>query len=279
MVQAKYPIDTTTDEFTRLQIQADLFRNDAHSMLTQIGDGAGWRVLDLCCGIGGITDVLSEWVGESGSVVGVDLDVAKLQRARAWVNEKELTNVEFIQANAFDTGLPPNSFDLVHSRFAISVIQNGLGILDHMLTLVRLNGVVFVEEANTHTMQCVPTTEDWVQALALMKKTFQAVGADTEMGPSLRGAFLDRGLDQLVVKPCLHALTADDPMTMHLPMTLSGMAETISSNGLMEAGELATLVSRLADHLAQRETMTISYSMVQVVGRAPASIDSKERSS
>jgi ubiquinone/menaquinone biosynthesis C-methylase UbiE len=270
MIKPKYPIDTSADEFTRLQIQADLFRSDARSMLTQIGDGAGWRVLDLCCGIGGITDVLSEWVGERGNVVGADLDAAKLQRARAWAKEKQLTNVEFFEANAFDTGLPPHSFDLVHSRFAIIVIQNGLGILDHMLTLVRPNGIVFVEEANTHTMQCVPTTEDWEQALALMKKTFQVVGADTEMGPSLRGAFLSRGLHQLSVKPCLHALTSDDPMTMHLPMTLSSMAETISSNGLMEAAELTALVSRLADHLAHRETMTISYSMVQVVGRAPA---------
>ena len=119
-------------------------------MLTQIGDGAGWHVLDLCCGIGGITDVLSEWVGEGGSVVGVDLDVAKLQRARASAKEKQLSNVEFMEANAFDTGLPPRSFDLVHTRFAISVIQSGLGILDHMLTLVRPDGVVFVEEANTH---------------------------------------------------------------------------------------------------------------------------------
>jgi ubiquinone/menaquinone biosynthesis C-methylase UbiE len=79
-------------------------------------------------------------------------DAVKLQRARAWAKEKQLTNVEFFEANAFDTGLPPHSFDLVHSRFAISVIQNGLGILDHMLTLVRPNGIVFVEEANTHTL-------------------------------------------------------------------------------------------------------------------------------
>ena len=214
MAKERYPIQTTADEFTRLQMQADLFRGDARSMLTQIGDGAGWHVLDLCCGIGGITDVLSEWVGEGGSVVGVDLDVAKLQRARAWAKEKQLSNVEFMEANAFDTGLPPRSFDLVHTRFAISVIQSGLGILDHMLTLVRPNGVVFVEEANTHTMQCAPSTEDWEQALALMKKTFRVVGANTEIGPSLRSAFLDRGMDKLVVKPCLHALTADDPMTI-----------------------------------------------------------------
>ena len=83
-----------------------------------------------------------------------------------------LSNVRFVAANAFDSGLPARSFDLVHTRFALSVIQNGLGIVDHMLTLVRPGGVVFVEEANTRTMQCVPSTPDWDRALALVKETF-----------------------------------------------------------------------------------------------------------
>jgi ubiquinone/menaquinone biosynthesis C-methylase UbiE len=269
MADPKYPIDTSADEFTRLQIQADLFREDARSMLSHIGDGTGRRVLDLCCGIGGITDVLSEWVGEHGSVVGADLDSAKLAHARKWANRLELNNVEYIHANAFDSGLPASSFDLVHSRFAISVIQDGIGILDHMLTLVRPNGVIFVEEANTHTMECDPVTEDWVQALELMKKTFKIVGADTELGPTLRREFLRRDISELRVVPCLHAQTSQDPMTMHLPMTLASMAETISSNGLMGQDELARLVDRLTHHLARPETMTISYSMIQVVGRAP----------
>jgi hypothetical protein len=37
MAAAKYPISTSADEFTRLKIQVDLFRNDARTMLAQIG--------------------------------------------------------------------------------------------------------------------------------------------------------------------------------------------------------------------------------------------------
>ena len=269
MAAAKYPISTSADEFTRLKIQADLFRNDARTMLAQIGDGTGLRVLDLCCGSGGITDLLSEWVGDAGSVVGADIDTLKLARARQWAAKGGLSNVEFVAANAFDSGLAARSFDLVHTRFAVSVIQNGLGIVDHMLTLVRPAGVVFVEEANTRTMQCAPSTSDWDRALALVKETFLAVGADTEMGPKLRGIFFKKGLLDLKVEPCLHALTAEDPMTMHLPMTLAAMSETITSMGLMAKDELDALVSRVADHLARPETMTISFAMIQVVGRLP----------
>ena len=58
-------------------------------------------------------------------------------------------------------------------------------------------------------------------------------------------------------------------MTMHLPMTLAAMSETITSLGLIAKDELDALVSRVADHLARPETTTISFSMIQVVGRLP----------
>jgi ubiquinone/menaquinone biosynthesis C-methylase UbiE len=269
MTTNKYPISTSADEFTRLAIQADLFRADARAMLADISDGTGQRVLDLCCGTGGITDVLSEWVGATGQVVGADIDTKKLDYARQRAAEAELANVEFVEADAFDSGLPAQSFDLVHTRFAISTIQNGLGILDHLLTSTRPGGVIFVEEVDTHTMQCAPPTPEWDRALALMKDTFRAVGADTGIGPTLRGVLLEKGLFDLKVRPCLHALTATDPMTMHLPLTLAAMSETITSLGLMAEDELDALVANVADHLARPETMTISFSMIQVVGRMP----------
>jgi hypothetical protein len=50
---------------------------------------------------------------------------------------------------------------------------------------------------------------------------------------------------------------------------VAAMSETITSMGLTATDELDALVSRVADHLARPETMTISFSMVQVVGRLP----------
>jgi hypothetical protein len=200
-------------------------------------------------------------------VVGADIDREKLAHARAWAAREGLGNVDFVEADAMRSGLAPASFDLVHTRFAISVIRNGFAILDHMLTLARPKGIVFIEEANTHTMQCDPPTDDWARALALMKQTFRAVGADTEIGPSLRRAMRERGLVDLEVKPRFYALTSADPMTMHLPLTLDAMSETIAVLGLMGKDELAALVTRVADHLARPETVTLSFTNMQVVGR------------
>jgi SAM-dependent methyltransferase len=269
MTSREYPIATSADEIERLRMQSDLFRADAESMLERIGIGPGWRCLDLCCGVGGITDLLSRRVGTSGTVVGADSDSAKLAVARDWAAANGLDNVRFEQTNAFASEFPQGSFDLVHTRFALSVIPNGTGILDHMLTLVRPGGIVFVEEANVRTMECVPCDPLWERALAIAVDTFAGVGADVFLGPKLYAMFRAAGLADLRVRPCLHALRAGDPMMMHLPSTMQGMREAILSTGELTAAELDKMIAGLREHLSKPDTLTISYSMIQVVGRAP----------
>jgi SAM-dependent methyltransferase len=248
-------------------MQADLFRPDADAMLAELGDGAGLHVLDMCSGIGGITDVLSRWVGPTGTVIGAEIDVAKIAHARDWAVSLGLNNVSFQETDAFASGFPPASFDLVHSRFAVSVIKNGLGILDHMLTLVRPGGLLFLEEANTTTMECAPANPDWDRALDLMRETFSHIGADTRIGLELHAILQKKGLQDLKVRPCLHALGCNDPMTLHLPDTLAMMRGAITDNGLMDGAELDGLIHRTRAHLSRPETITVSFSTVQLVGR------------
>ncbi len=114
-----YPLPASEAEAARLRMQSDLFRDDADSMLDRIGVQPGWRCLDLCCGVGGITDLLSRRVGLDGEVIGLDMDAWKLEVARDWAGANMLDNVRYIEGDAFATELPPASFDLVHTRFAL----------------------------------------------------------------------------------------------------------------------------------------------------------------
>ena len=266
-----YPISTSEREMARLRMQSHLFRRDAETMLDLIGVAPGWRCLDLCCGVGGITDLLSRRVGTEGAVLGADVDSAKLAVAREWANASRLDNVRFEQANAFATGFQNASFDLAHTRFALSVIANGAAILDQLVTLVRPGGIVFVEEANVRTMECAPPDPVWDRALALAVDTFARIGADVHLGPKLYAMFRAKGLTELRVRPCLHALKAGDPMMMHLPDTIESMREAMLSMNLVTAAELDQMVVRLREHLSKPDTLTISYTMVQVAGKVPAS--------
>ena len=70
----------------------------------------GATVLDLGCGTGYLTKVLSEQVGPEGKVVAVDSDGERLKIA--W-EKHSADNIEYIQAD--DKTFPPGQYDLVLS--------------------------------------------------------------------------------------------------------------------------------------------------------------------
>jgi ubiquinone/menaquinone biosynthesis C-methylase UbiE len=73
----------------------------------------GQQVLEIGCGSGFFTPYVAAMVGENGLVQAVDLHPVAVTETKAKVNELGLTNVSVTQANAEDTGLPADSFDLV----------------------------------------------------------------------------------------------------------------------------------------------------------------------
>jgi len=73
----------------------------------------GGNVLDVCCGTGASALPAAERVGPLGSVVGVDLSEAVLERARAKAAEAGLGNAEFVVGDLTDLDLAGATFDLV----------------------------------------------------------------------------------------------------------------------------------------------------------------------
>ena len=72
----------------------------------------GERVLDLACGTGVVARAMAPIVGAAGRVVGVDVLAGMLAVARSLPDPGGAT-IEWIEADAADTGLPDASFDLV----------------------------------------------------------------------------------------------------------------------------------------------------------------------
>lgn len=262
-----YPLATSSAEVDRLRMQADLFRPDAAAMLDALGVGPGWRCLDLCCGIGGITDLLDARMRPGGACIGLELDPAKVAVATRWAGELGLETVRYVQGDAFRSGLEPGSFDLVHARFALGVIPGGTAILRHALELVRPGGLLFLEEADIDGFCCHPELPEWEAALQAMVDCFQRNGADMRLGRKLHTLLAEAGLRDLRVRAVRPALRCGDPMAMHLPETLWALRGSILELGLMTAEAFEATVAAVTRHLADPRTMVLSFTMVQAAGR------------
>jgi SAM-dependent methyltransferase len=108
-------------------------------------DVRGKDVVELGCGTG----YFGAWLRRRGAarVVGVDVTPAQLATARRMAEEFGL-GMEFLEANAEETGLPPESFDLVVSEYGASIWCDPYRWIPEAARLLRPAGeLVFLRNA------------------------------------------------------------------------------------------------------------------------------------
>jgi ubiquinone/menaquinone biosynthesis C-methylase UbiE len=156
MDDEEYMLGGDTTEQARLLQQGKLLEQEARWLLYQVNVQAGWRAIDLGCGPLGILHLLSERVGASGEVIGVDRDERILNMARTLAAERNLTNVRLVQGDATATDLPRESFDFVHERLLLMITPHRDEELAEMVALPRPGGVVALQDFDVVSMFCEP---------------------------------------------------------------------------------------------------------------------------
>jgi SAM-dependent methyltransferase len=116
------------------------------------------RIADFGCGVGLTTRMLAEMTGRGGSAVGIDVHAAQLDEARRICANGGLTNTSFLQADACDTKLPDNSFDLVYCRFLLLHLPNPQACLREMRRVLKPGGILFVEDGDLASAESIPAT-------------------------------------------------------------------------------------------------------------------------
>jgi SAM-dependent methyltransferase len=261
-----YPIEHRAGEIERLRIQAEGMAPDTLTMLDRIGVGPGWRCLDIGCGPGGITGLLSGRVGPGGRVVGLDMDERFLAHARA----SAPANVEFRRGDAYGCDLPAASFNLVHMRFVASTAGDPERLLREAVRLTRTGGVVALQEPDGSTLNCHPPHPAWDRLKDALLGAFAGVGADLTLARRLYALARQAGLADVQYRPFLIGVRASDPMVDYLPSTVESLRATVLRLGLLSDAELLTALAQCRAHLRNPGTVFTMYTVAQVWGRKPA---------
>jgi ubiquinone/menaquinone biosynthesis C-methylase UbiE len=232
-------------------------------MLELIGVRPGWACLDLGCGPCGITDLMSERVGPTGRVVGLDKDEGFLAYASAHASG----NVEFRRGDAYDSGLPGATFDLVHMRFVASTAGNPEGLLREAIRLARPGGVVALQEPDVETFSCYPPHPAWDRLMTAMLGVFARIGSDIYLARRLYRVARDAGLADVHYRPFLIGIRFADPMVDHLPSTAESLRRAILNAGLLSEAEFPLLLEQCRSHLRDPGTVVRSFMVAQVWGK------------
>lgn len=202
-MKPNYVLSSKSSEIQRLNIQSLLFEPFVIDALNKAGIKKGMKCLDVGCGSGDVTRLLSTMVGKSGSVIGIDVQKKYLDYCNKVTKQK---NVKFVHDNIIDSKLT-GTFDVVFSRFMFVHLTDKLQALRSMINLTKKNGVVIIQELDNAPGSWLSyPKKDCVEKLrstytSLVKK----MGGDPLAGRKLYKLFVDEGLQTEVEchSPCL----------------------------------------------------------------------------
>jgi len=199
-----YALGYSNSEHDRLIRQAARIAPITERQFREVGIRTGQRVLDLGSGMGDVSMLVSQMVGPSGAVVGIERDAKSIARAKARVLEAGLYNISFthVDVDKIVSDLP---FDAVVGRFILMFVPDPVAVLRSICGLVRPGGaVVFQEPSWIPFLASGARLPLWSKVLSSIHQIFLRSGVNPEMGPDLNRVFQEAGLPE----PTMHMETA-----------------------------------------------------------------------
>jgi ubiquinone/menaquinone biosynthesis C-methylase UbiE len=266
---AVYALGSSPVESARLQRQADELRPEALTLLGHIGLDPGQSAIDLGCGPRGIIDLLAAAVSPGGHVLGLDADPAHVALARQYAAQRGLVNVQVAQADARHTGLPADSFDLVHARTLLVTVPEPAEVLAEMVRIARPGGWVASQEPDAGQSVCYPPLPAWERLRELFRASFGRAGADLLIGRRLTELYREAGLENIQVEVHANIYPPGHTRRTVLPDLVRSLHPVITELGLADEHELTSVDQAVREHLADPRTVVVPHLLFTAWGRKP----------
>ncbi|MEO8128940.1 MAG: class I SAM-dependent methyltransferase [Bryobacteraceae bacterium] len=187
-----YVMGNDERERRRLALQGSLLNPITEHLLRRAGIGGGMRVLDIGCGIGDVSMVVSKLLGNEGQVIGIDSDPAALETAQKRARESGCKNTSFVHSSIQDFR-PDELFDAVTGRHILIHTREPFEIMRTIWKYLKDGGVACLHEYDFTTIHpsypLCPKREDLIR---LFRNFFSKV-THANIGTQLYHLFLEAG--------------------------------------------------------------------------------------
>jgi SAM-dependent methyltransferase len=183
-----YTIDERNPE--RQQLLARILEPHTREVLARLPRMAGARCLDLGCGQGNTTRLLSEMVGAS-ECLGVEYDAALVDYASTHPDNPGC--VRFQCGDCRHLPFPDASFDVVFCRYLLIHLADPLACVREMLRVVRPDGYAVAFEGDF----AIELSEPESTALALINRVWHGLFQNPKGGRRLVRYFREAGASRI----------------------------------------------------------------------------------
>jgi SAM-dependent methyltransferase len=266
---AGYPLGTSDTELERLLVQTEAYAPQSRWLLDRLAIAPGAKVVDIGCGPLGILDLLSDRVGPTGEVVGLDRAARMIELGRQVLAARNLDNVRLVQGEADNTGLPREAFDFVHERTLLIDVPNPEAVVAEMVALARPGGIVALQDPDQVSWVCDPPNATWDRLIDAVEALQRQEGRDVYIGRRLHRLLIDAGLVDVQVQ--VHALTwrPGHPNHLLLMTVVEHLRDQILESGIYGEDNLDGDLGVLRVHLERPDSLTVQPLICQAWGRKP----------
>jgi len=192
---AGYIMGRTSEEYTRLKRQAQVWEPMTKSVLERAGITPGMRCLDAGCGPGEVMRLMAVYVGSTGSVVGLDADAAIGAEAVSVLHGTGFTQWSFRQADLTVTEhVDEAPFDLVFARLLLFHIRNPADALRRLYSWVKPGGRIVIQDYDTTAVDTEPTHEVIAEFKTVWSGVCKRAGLDERIGLRLPHLFSEASI-------------------------------------------------------------------------------------
>ena len=237
-----YVLTTGEAGAARLRLLHEVYGASTEALLAEVGLGPGMRAVDIGCGIGTVARWMAGRVGPQGAAFGVDVSEAQLDVARREAQRQGYSHLQFVHADAYRTGLPRASFDVVYCRFLLCHLTEPERALREMIALLKPGGALVCDDVDVASIFADPPSDTVDRMRDLMRAVGVARGVDYCLGIRLHRLFRQLGLRHPQVR-------------FDQPVYATGEGKRFWEYTVLEAGR-AIIEARLAtavelEHLAR----------------------------
>ena len=270
IVDEVYILGNQDTEISSLQIQAAFFEPLTKRTLLNAGLKKGMSCIDIGCGSGSVTRLMADVVGESGYVVGVDIDKRYLEYCNRSISSRQ-KNIEFVHGDICKSRLDTEEerFDIAYSRFMFHHLSDRREAVRSMKHMVKKGGTIMIQDLDhaPGSWLCYPDNKFVDTLRKLYVALIKNGGGDPLVGRKLYKLLMDESLNASVdcYSPCI--LMGQEPYSSLGWQLAESIKPQILEQRLQNEQEYTAMYEGLKT-LANQKGSFVTYSrLFSVLGR------------
>jgi ubiquinone/menaquinone biosynthesis C-methylase UbiE len=266
-----YVLGHEPSELERLATQSRAYADVTDQALGLAGIVPGMRVLDVGCGLGDVSLLLANRVGERGEVIAVDCSPEVIAKAQTRADALHVSNIHFL-VGAVESVALDAPVDAVVGRLILMHCGDPVVSLRNLSAQVAPGGLMCFMEFDLASIAVdppVPLANTWIDRV---RETFRRAGVSERPGIRLHHWFVEAGLPapQMQQFGRVEAAPALDAIRM-----LTGVVRTLQpvmiQTGVASADEIDidSLEQRLSAEVAEIEPIIVTPPLIAAWTRLP----------